>query len=616
LIRTPKRALLRRHHPTKIKMNRILTILFIFIFSGLVTIASNQSHLDSLKHLIETKKLSDQVLLTYQLQLAYYCQPLEGLKYAQMAREHAHKIGNPKYEAWALEYISIKNRNLGNNLAAINASIEAANIYKKLGIKAKVAEINAQLGAHFGTDKDFVNALKYLRQALDLFKNQKDTTNIIDSYINIGETYRMMNNVDSAEHYMNTAFAQIDMKRTPFTWALALGNLGLIHAQKHDFDKALVELNEAIKVLDQTNHEAAALVYKSAIGSIYLQLGQTTKGEMLLNDCYNVSVSNGIKESIRDISKQLSLYYEGQNRFEKALEFRKVFETYNDSLRNIENVRAMEQQQSRFELAIKEDEIATLNRINNLQITINYGLGFVVLLFLLFLFFLFRSNRIIKKANELVVIQKMMVEKREEEKALLLRELNHRVKNNLQMVSSLLNLQARQLKGHPEADALIAGRYRVDALTLIHQKLYREDVDTTINIRSYIEELAYNLVHNFGQRTELSMSLIEQEINIEKAIPLGLIVNELLTNSLKYGTQNHSDDKPTLHISLEKKGLDLILKIADNGPGMPPDFDWKKASSFGLKLVHSLINQLQGEITYKKSTLSTWKLKFNLEKIG
>jgi two-component system, sensor histidine kinase PdtaS len=597
-------------------MNRIFTILLSFLLFGPVAKGSNQLRLDSLKHLIESKKLPDQVLLTYQLQLAYYCQPLEGLKYALMARDLARKMNDPEHEAWALEYISVKNRNLGNNLAAINASIEAANIYKKLDIKPKVALISAQLGAHFGSDKDFVNALKYLRQALELFKRQNDTLNVIDSYINIGETFRMMNSLDSAEHYMNMALAQSNKLQTPFTWALTIGNLGLIHAQKHDYDKALIELNQAITHLDQTNHEAAALVYKSAIGTIYLQLGQQNKGESLLIDCYNGSVNYGIKESIRDISKQLSLYYESQNQFSKALEYRKIFETYNDSLRNIENVRAMEQQQSQFELATKEDEIAALNRINSLQLTINFGLGFVVLLFLLFLFFLFRSNKAIKKANELVVIQKMMVEKREEEKALLLRELNHRVKNNLQMVSSLLNLQARQLKGHPEADALIAGRYRVDALTLIHQKLYREDVDTTINIRSYIEELAYNLVHNFGQRTELSMSLIEQEINIEKAIPLGLIVNELVTNSLKYGTQNPNIEKPTLHISLEKKGMMLTFIIADNGPGMPPEFDWKKASSFGLKLVHSLVNQLQGEIAYARTPLSTWQLTFNLENIG
>lgn len=597
-------------------MNRIFTILLSFLLFGPAAFGSNQLQLDSLKHLIESKKLPDQVLLTYQLQLAYYCQPLEGLKYAQKARDLARKIGDEKHEAWALEYISVKNRNLGNNLAAINASIEAANIYKKLGIKPKVATISAQLGAHFGSDKDFVNALKYLRQALESFKNQNDTPNVIDSYINIGETFRMMNILDSAEHYMNMAFAQSNKEKTPFTWALAIGNLGLIHAQKHDYDKALNELHQAITLLDQTNQEAAALVYKSTIGTIYLQLGQKDKGESLLIDCYNGSVNYGIKESIRDISQQLSLYYEGQNMYSKALEYRKIFEIYNDSLRNIENVRAMEQQQSQFELATKEDEIAALNRINNLQLTINYGLGFVILLFLLFLFFLFRSNKAIKKANELVVIQKMMVEKREEEKALLLRELNHRVKNNLQMVSSLLNLQARQLKGHPEADALIAGRYRVDALTLIHQKLYREDVDTTINIRSYIEELAYNLVHNFGQRTELSMTLTEQEINIEKAIPLGLIVNELITNSLKYGTKNATEEKPTLHISLEKKGLLLTLRIEDNGPGMPPYFDWKKASSFGLKLVHSLVGQLQGEIAYTNTPLSTWHLTFNLENIG
>ena len=174
------------------------------------------------------------------------------------------------------------------------------------------------------------------------------------------------------------------------------------------------------------------------------------------------------------------------------------------------------------------------------------------------------------------------------------------------MVASLLNLQARQLKGHPAAEALLSGKLRVEALTLIHRKLYRDDIDTTINISNYIEELSENLVMNFGQEFQLKRDLEPADVNIEKAIPLGLIINELITNSLKYGSSENQF--PLLSISLNKHNDEMIIAISDNGKGLPPGFDWKKSDSFGLKLVHSLIGQLNGNIDYIYENGSKWKI--------
>ena len=182
------------------------------------------------------------------------------------------------------------------------------------------------------------------------------------------------------------------------------------------------------------------------------------------------------------------------------------------------------------------------------------------------------------------------------------------------MVTSLLSLHARQLKGHPAAEALMAGKYRVEALTLIHQKLYRDDIDTKIDIKDYIEELSQNLVMNFGQQFHLELKLNSLIMKIDKAIPLGLIINELVTNSLKYGAIENAF--PVLAIGINNEEQHVNITIEDNGRGLPDNFDFRKSDSFGLKLVHSLVKQLGGAIDCKSDKGTHWTLTLDKLKIS
>jgi two-component system, sensor histidine kinase PdtaS len=159
----------------------------------------------------------------------------------------------------------------------------------------------------------------------------------------------------------------------------------------------------------------------------------------------------------------------------------------------------------------------------------------------------------------------------------------------------------------------MAGRYRVEALTLIHQKLYRDDIDTRIDIKDYVEDLTKNLVLNFGPEFTLDLKLESFVMKIDKAIPLGLIINELITNSLKYGGQNNNS--PTLEIVIKNNANTVELTIADNGQGLPAGFDLAQSKSFGLKLVNSLIKQLSGKLDYCAENGTCWKLELIKEKI-
>jgi len=190
------------------------------------------------------------------------------------------------------------------------------------------------------------------------------------------------------------------------------------------------------------------------------------------------------------------------------------------------------------------------------------------------------------------------------EKEVLLKEIHHRVKNNLQIVDSLLRLQSRQIKNSQVAEILLESQNRIKSIALIHEKLYQSEDLARIEFAEYIPNL---VVHLFGSynthasRVSLNIQVDELSLEIDTAIPCGLIINELVSNALKYAFPAHSKDENEAEgeLSVELHGRDeplITLVVSDNGVGMPEAFDPMEAKSLGLKLVWGLVEQLEGTI--------------------
>lgn len=590
---------------------RLLVVLLAIILVE-KSIAQNKTKVDSLKILLSTPQ-DDSTKISLLLKLARYDDPLERLDYAKAALNLAKKNNFKNKEGLSLEYMSLAHRKLGNYPEAIKASLEALRIYDELGLDNKTAAIQLQIGSHFTNDKNFLAGSHYMNQALATFKKRKDSVNIAYTLINLGETYRLMEKYDSSSICFLECLSLNKKLNRNNIQGYALGNLGLVHAQMDQIDSAKKELPEAIKILAKLGDTYSVSVYQSQLGKILIDEGNQKEGEKLILASLNMAENESLKEQIRDISKDLSLFYEDDRQFEKALFYRKKFETYNDSLVNIDNVRKVEQIHNQYWLDKKEIDIQLLETKNENKQKLLIILSVSAMLLLTLSVFLYRIQRQRKKAFNKVSEQNVIIEKREQEKALLLRELNHRVKNNLQMVASLFNLQASQFKGHEVADALKAARNRVDTLILIHQKLYRPDIDAQVSLNDYIKELADYLVFSSGKKVDLSLDLIPFKLSIDSAIPLGLIINELITNSLKYSGEDQQN--PALNISLSENGELIFLALTDNGIGLPEDFDIKERQSLGIKLVYSLIKQLNGEISHSNNNGCQWLISLNKNKL-
>jgi PAS domain S-box-containing protein len=184
-----------------------------------------------------------------------------------------------------------------------------------------------------------------------------------------------------------------------------------------------------------------------------------------------------------------------------------------------------------------------------------------------------------------------------EEKIILLREVHHRVKNNLQIIISLNNLQLREVQDPKLKQFLNETKNRVRAMSLVHEKLYQSDSLSHIDLAEYLRYLASQLFSYYStdsRRVKLVVDMGKAAIDINTAIPIGLIVNELISNALKYAFPG--DREGTLVVSGGLEGQLLTISVKDDGIGMPPGYDWKNAKSLGLRLVNILADQIDGTV--------------------
>ena len=202
---------------------------------------------------------------------------------------------------------------------------------------------------------------------------------------------------------------------------------------------------------------------------------------------------------------------------------------------------------------------------------------------------------------------KMETEQQIKEKETLLREVHHRVKNNLQTVSSLLSLQSRSVEDVKMKSLLKSSQNRVISMAMVHEMLYMREDLSRIEYKTYVEELSEYLVRSVKgaeNKVKLNIDIPDIKLGIDTAIPLGLLINEALTNALKYGIQE--DNEGEINIALKKEAdEDYVLNIGDNGVGFSDQVDHKTTRSLGLKLIHNLARQLKGTITRDESKKGT-----------
>ncbi|WP_052374373.1 sensor histidine kinase [Methanobacterium sp. SMA-27] len=196
------------------------------------------------------------------------------------------------------------------------------------------------------------------------------------------------------------------------------------------------------------------------------------------------------------------------------------------------------------------------------------------------------------------------------EKDILLRELHHRVKNNLQIILSLINLQSNGIKNKEDLEIFRESQSRVKSLAIIHEKLYRSEDFANINFEEYIESLVNYLLSYYSADSIEVIIDVKKDIilNMDTAVPCGLIINELVTNAIKHAFNESKSGQ--IKITLKSDNGCFTLIVSDNGEGIPPEVDLDNPQKLGLQLVKSLTDQLEGKIEYNGSKNTEFKIQF------
>ncbi|MGB7394741.1 MAG: sensor histidine kinase [Pricia sp.] len=217
-------------------------------------------------------------------------------------------------------------------------------------------------------------------------------------------------------------------------------------------------------------------------------------------------------------------------------------------------------------------------------------------------------GRNILKTHQAMKISREELEKRVEEKQMLLREVHHRVKNNLQTVSSLLSLQGKNADSEKIRPLIESSKNRVNSMAMIHEMLYMTNDISRIELRPYVEELTENLMQSSDSKNkwvDLDIQIPPVQLGIDTVIPLGLLINEAVTNSLKYGFSEGKEGRIDISLTKGEAQNYYVLEIGDNGIGFSEDLDFRSTNSLGLKLIHNLGRQLRGSVKRIESARGT-----------
>ncbi|MBX2897915.1 MAG: tetratricopeptide repeat protein [Cyclobacteriaceae bacterium] len=574
-----------------------------------------------------------------------------------------HQLGDEENEIKVLKQIADLHLNTGKLNLAERELLEVIDRYNNIGFKNLhytydlLAEVYKRKG---NFEKGLVAALK----SVDVMRSTGDSSKSITFYGRLADMYRELEKHEQSITWYKKAMAKWKMipvvhfyvfhQARLLTDELIKVNrkeealLFLLQLQKEkppvdDVQKACMAQAFAHCYASLKQYSKAEFYYLDMVkrysnveknnfaiteakldaGTFYIEQKQYTKARDYINEALAVSPDILGPTLVKDIHLKLYHVDSATGNYPSAIKHLKLYQLIKDSLFNETKSKQIEELQIQYETQQKDQNIKLLTQEKLLQqseiktnVTLrNLTLGVTVLL-LIVMGLLFSRYRLKQRSNvALQANQKIINEKNETlqhlltEKEWLLKEIHHRVKNNLQTVMSLLNSQSVFLKDNAAVRAIKDSQHRVNAMSLIHQKLYQTNNIGCIEMKEYIHDLVdylkdgYQTTHHI--LFELDIDAIK--LDVSQAVPIGLILNEAITNAIKYAFPSREG---AIQVSLKLMNEQLELIIADNGIGLPVGFVESKSNSLGMSLMRGLSEDVDGTFSVENKNGTIIKIVF------
>jgi two-component sensor histidine kinase len=492
----------------------------------------------------------------------------EASDYAMKTLRLGEKINQPKAQAMAYSDLSNLFWKQSKFEKGLEYGLKSISIFESIGLNDLDYDFTLYLvGNNYLELKNYKMALDYYNRSIRMGEQYGFYNNLSDVYISLADLYTDIGNYPQAQKAGLNAVKYAELLENNFMQMRSWLSIGKIYNQEKNYTKAIESLQKSISI---------------------------------------ASADFGDKYFLHQAYEQLSKAYAGLNDFPRAYASFKKHDQLEDSVFTVDASQRIAKLETEFEVAKKENTIALqdtkLKQQKNIQI-FGIVLGTLLLMFLLFLYRTYLKNKQINK----------ILARQNKEKEFLLKEIHHRVKNNLEVVSSLLSLQSGQSNSKEVQDLMQENQNRVQSMSMIHQKLYQGENLATIEMKDYFIHLGnYTLdVFNAREKITIDYNMDKLEIDVDIAVPVGLIVNELLTNALKYAFPNGRYGKIT--ISLFRDQQKLNLEVSDNGIGKSNAYSLPE-SGFGTQLIQLLTIQLDGRMTQKTKEGTIVSFEFQLPK--
>ncbi|MFD0991230.1 histidine kinase dimerization/phosphoacceptor domain -containing protein [Mariniflexile jejuense] len=619
-------------------------LVFILIFFS-VCVFSQDNSIDVLQQKLNSEKqaIKQLELINEMVAVAFNQNIAEALKYAKQGVKLSEEIGDKN---WQPKFYEMQGRMHANLL-----ELDAATLFFNKAIKGYEAVKNVRgkattLFKLSWVDKKKGNLEQALQKdlsALKIMETLKDNQGICDALTRVSEDLTRQNrltealqyaekaiaiaekhNLTSEKFYVNFNAANVAMAKSNYAQSLEYYNHALAICKTQNMGlateadvtngvgnalKRLGKYPEALESYKSCLALAKAANYPNAISTVTANLGEINMLLGNFKEALNYQLETvKLQESNNDFSNLIENYnhvstiYTNLGDFKAALKYKQKAYLLKDSIASIESDAKMSELLTQYETTKKEETIANqedkISQQKRIQ-TLSFGLLVLLIGLLIFGFISYRNR---SRANKLLASKNTEIE-------LLLKEVHHRVKNNLEIVSSLLALQSAQIEDPNTKEAMVESQNRVNSIGIVHQKLYRGTNLGAIEMKDYVLNLSENILDSFGaeNKVQLNLAMNNLDLDIDTAVPLGLIINELLTNTIKYAFPENSNG--TITIKLEKQENNMLhLEVADNGIGKS---GVTHGTGFGSQLITLLTRQLNG--TVKEDYSNGTSIKFNFQ---
>lgn len=491
---------------------------------------------------------------------------------------------------------------------ALQANLEALRMMESINDQAGIADALGRISGDLYNQEKYAESKTYAERAITLCREGGYRDELPYLLYSLGYAELGLGEYDAALLAFNEAIEWVQ------ELALGQANMADMQNSKGNALKKLERYPEAIEAYQRALESAESAHYPGGVAAAKANLGEvlyrTEDYEAALPFLLEVAAMNeetGMGMNLTENYNHLSNTYEQLGDYKNALVFERKARAMRDSTASEASDAAMSELLTRYETEQKEATIALQEAEISKQSLVQWLSFGLIALIGIFAFSFYRNARSRKKINALLSAKN-------DENELLLKEIHHRVKNNLEVVSSLLALQSAQIDDPKVKDAMLEGQNRVHSIGIVHQKLYQGTNIAAVEMKDYFINLSDSILDTFGadDRVTIECAMNQLELDIDTAVPLGLIVNELLTNALKYAFPDGRKGKIRIEMNAQEDAS-ISLKIADDGIGISGA---AQGTGFGSQLVALLTRQLDGSLRQEANDGTIVYLDFRTKRLA